>query len=216
MDKEFIPIASAAIVAASTLIVLIINKIVEYFMWKTNLNRKGEEKYLERKIDTLHLTIVDIFELTAETLTLGNQSDQGISSTIKEGLKNVDDTFRKKIANASPFLDKQIMDNEVDNIYMLLAHIRELIRLHEKEGNIQLSSTESDLQYFEDKETKTLENLISTHIFWLNEALHELKDKLAMIVNPLYKPAPQWKSSVLILSVIFNVLLIIALITLLV
>lgn len=85
MDKEFIPIISAAIAAATTLIVLIINKVVEYFMWKTDLNRKGEEKYLERKIDTLHVTIVDIFELTAETLTLGNRSDQGINSTIKEG-----------------------------------------------------------------------------------------------------------------------------------
>lgn len=103
MDKELIPILSAAIVAGTTLIVLIINKIVEYSMWKTNLNRKGEEKYLERKIDTLHITIVDIFELTAETLTLGNQSDQGIRSIIKEGFKSVDDTFRKVIAKASLF-----------------------------------------------------------------------------------------------------------------
>jgi hypothetical protein len=96
MDKEFIPIVSAAIIGGATLSVVIINKIVEYFMWKSNLNRKGEEKYLERKIDTLHLTIVDIFELTAETLTLGNQSDKGISLKIKEGLESVDNTFRKK------------------------------------------------------------------------------------------------------------------------
>ena len=212
MDKEFIPIVSAAIAATSTLIVLIINKIVEYFMWKTDLNRKGEEKYLERKIDTLHITIVDIFELTAETLTLGNQSDQGISSTIKEGLKNVENTFRKKIANASPFLDKQIMNNEVYEIYMLTANIRELMRKHEKEGNVQLSITES--QHYGYKEVKTLEEILSTHIFWLNEALHELKDKLAIIVNPLYRPEPQWKNSVLILSTIFNILLIITLIIL--
>ncbi|USL39847.1 hypothetical protein [Priestia megaterium] len=212
MDKEFIPIVSAAIVAASTLLVVIINKIVEYFMWKTNLNRKGEEKYLERKIDTLHLTIVDIFELTAETLTLGNQSNQGISSTIKEGLKNVDNTFRKKIANASPFLDKEIMDNEVHDIYGLTANIRELIRQHEKKGNVQLSITES--QHYGYNEVKTIEDIIGTHIFWLNEALHELKDKLTVIVNPLYKPKPQWKNYVLISSTIFNFLLIIALITL--
>jgi hypothetical protein len=212
MDKEFIPIVSAAIGAAATLIVVIISKIVEYFMWKTNLNRRGEEKYLERKIDTLHLTIVDIFELTAETLTLGNQSDQGISLTIKEGLKNVNNTFRKTIANASPFLDKEIMDNEVHEIYILTANIRELLRQYEKEGNVQLSITES--QHYGYNEEKTLEDVISTHIFWLNEALHELKDKLAMIVNPLYKPAPQWKNPVLISSTIFNVLLIIALIIL--
>ncbi|MGG4382678.1 hypothetical protein ABEX08_11625 [Priestia megaterium] len=212
MDKEFIPIVSAAIVATSTLLVVIINKIVEYFMWKTNLNRKGEEKYLERKIDTLHLTIVDIFELTAETLTLGNQSDEGINSTIKEGLKNVENTFRKKIANASPFLDKEIMDNEIDNIYMLYASIRELMRQHEKEGNVLVSLTES--QDYGYNEPKTLENIISTHIFWLNEALHELKEKLTVTVNPLYKPKSQWKNSLLISSAIFNVFLIVALITL--
>lgn len=212
MDKEFIPIVSAAIVATSTLLVVIINKIVEYFMWKTNLNRKGEEKYLERKIDTLHLTIVDIFELTAETLILGNQSDEGINSTIKEGLKSVENTFRKKIANASPFLDKEIMDNEVGDIYKLYANIRELMRQHEKEGNVQLSINES--QSYGYNAPKTLEDKISIHIFWLNEALHELKEKLTVTVNPLYKPQPQWKNSLLISSVIFNVLLIIALITL--
>lgn len=212
MDKEFIPIVSAAIVATASLLVVIINKIVEYVMWKTNLNRKGEEKYLERKIDTLHLTIVDIFELTAETLILGNQSDEGINSTIKEGLKNVENTFRKKIANASPFLDKEIMNNDIGNIYMLYASIRELIRQHEEEGNVLLSLTES--QDYGYNEPKTLEDIISTHIFWLNEALHELKEKLTVTVNPLYKPKPQWKNSLLISSVIFNVFLIIALITL--
>lgn len=124
----------------------------------------------------------------------------------------MDDTFRKKIANASPFLDKQIMENDVYNIYMLTASIRELMKRHEKEGNVQLSITES--QDYGYKEAKTLEDVISTHIFWLNEALHELKDKLAMIMNPLYKPTPQWKNSVLISSTILNILLIIALIIL--
>ncbi|MBD7985102.1 hypothetical protein H9649_10930 [Sporosarcina sp. Sa2YVA2] len=209
MDKEFIPIIGSAIVAGTTLIVLIINKIVEYFMWKTNLNRKGEEKYLERKIDTLHLTIVDIFELTAETLTLGNQSDQGISSTIKEGLRNVDHTFREKMAYASPFLDKEIMDNDVDNVYMLNAIIRELLRRLEKEGNVQLSITESQKYGF--KEEKTLEAIIGTHIFWLNEGLHELKDKLAKIMNPLYQPQLRWKNYVLFASAISIIPLIIAL-----
>lgn len=210
MDKEFIPIASAVIVASTTLIVLFINKIVEYFMWKSNLNRKGEEKYLERKMDTLHLTIIDIFELTAETLTLGRQSNQGISSTIKEGFKNVDHTFRKIMANASPFLEEEIMDNEVDSIYMLNVSIRELMGRLEREGNVQLSITES--QYYGYKEEKTLEELISTHFFGLNESLHELKDKLAKIMNPLYKPEPRWKNYALISSTIIIVLLIIALI----
>ncbi|WP_339303982.1 hypothetical protein [Paenibacillus sp. FSL R5-0519] len=205
MEKEIIPIVSAAIVAGTTLVVLIINKVVEYFMWKSNLNRKGEEKYLERKIDTLHLTIVDIFELTAETLTLGNESDQGIRSTIKEGFKSVDDTFRKVIAKASPFLDKKIMDNEVDHVYMLTASIRELMRQHDKEGNVKLSIIES--QDFGYKEIKTLEEVIRTHIFWLNEALHELKDELAILVNPIQKSAPQWKSFAMILSIIVNCLL---------
>ncbi|SDD55009.1 hypothetical protein SAMN05428987_5249 [Paenibacillus sp. CF095] len=210
MDKELIPLLSAAIVAGTTLIVLIINKIVEYSMWKTNLDRKGEEKYLERKIDTLHITIVDIFELTAETLTLGNQSDQGIRSIIKEGFKSVDDTFRKVIAKASPFLDKKIMDNEVHHVYMLTASIWELMRQHDKEGNVKLSIIESeDFGY---KEIKTLEEIISTHIFWLNEALHELKDELAILVNPIQKSAPQWRSFTMILSIIVNCLLAIALI----
>lgn len=212
MDKEFIPIVSAAIVATASLLVVIINKIVEYFMWKTNLNRRGEEKYLERKIDTLHLTTVDIFELTAETLILGTQSAEGINSTIKESLKNVENTFRKKIANASPFLDKEIMDNEIDNIHMLNASIRELMRQHEKEGNVLLSLTES--QNYGYNEPKTLEYIISTHIFWLNEAFHELKEKLTVTVNPLYKPQSQWKNPLLISSAIVNFLLIIALIIL--
>lgn len=210
MDKEFIPIVSAAIVGGATLSVVIINKIVEYFMWKSNLNRKGEEKYLERKIDTLHLTIVDIFELTAETLTLGNQSDKGISLEIKKGLESVDNTFRKKIANASPFLDDEIMDHEVLNIYKITSGIRELMRRHEKHGNISLPISEIQLYGYQDG--KTLEDAISTHIFWLNESLHELKDKLVIIMNPLYKPAAKWKNSVLTISLVFNVLLVITLI----
>ncbi|ETT30276.1 hypothetical protein C161_27503 [Paenibacillus sp. FSL R5-192] len=212
MEKEIIPIVSAAIVAGTTLVVLIINKVVEYFMWKSNLNRKGEEKYLERKIDTLHLTIVDIFELTAETLTLGNESDQGISSTIKEGFRNVDNTFRKVIAKASPFLDKQIMENEVRKIYMLTSEVRELMIQHEEEGNIQLPSSET-LNYGYNQE-KTLEEIICTHFFWLNEALHKLNKRLAMLVNPVHKSQPQWKSFVLVLSIIFNCLLAIILIIL--
>lgn len=213
MDNELIPIVSAAIVAATTLIVLIINKIVEYFMWKTNLNRKGEDKYLERKIDTLHLTIIDIYELAAETLDLGEQSDQGISSIIKKGLNDVNNAFRKKIANASPFLDNQTIDEEIDNIYMLLSAIKELIMEHDKNGNVQLPIAES--QYYGYKSVITREDLISTHIFWLNEALHDLKDKMAIMVNPLYKPKSQWKNSLFIFSIISNGLFIIILIILL-
>ncbi|CAI6074525.1 hypothetical protein PAECIP112173_02332 [Paenibacillus sp. JJ-100] len=210
MDKEFIPLISAAIAAATTLVVLIINKVIDYFMWKTNSIRKGEEKYLERKIDTLHLTIVDIFELTAETLTLINQSKYGISSTIKEGFKSVDSTFRKVIAKASPFLDKRIMEEEVDHVYMLTASIRELMSQHEKKGNAQLSIIES--QNFGYKEAKTLDDIIRTHILWLNEALHELNDKLAILVNPVHRSEPEWRSLVMVSSIIFNCLLVIALI----
>ncbi|MFF2291267.1 hypothetical protein [Peribacillus butanolivorans] len=198
MDKEFIPIVSAAIVGGATLSVVIINKIVEYFMWKSNLNRKGEEKYLERKIDTLHLTIIDIFELTADTLNLARQTNKGISLEIKKGLESVDNIFRKKIANASPFLDNEIMDNEVGEIYSITSSIRELM-LH--------------YNHFEElPEDTNLEEEIRNHIYWLNEALHELKDKLAIIINPLYKPAPKWTNSVLTVSIVFNVLLVIALI----
>lgn len=214
MHKEFIPILSAAIAAGTTLIVLIINKIVEFYMWKTNLNRKGEEKYLERKIDTLHTTIVEIFELTAETLTLGNQSDNGISSTIKEGLKKVDNNFRKIIARASPFLNKKIIDIQVQNVYTLTHYIREFIIQHDKEGNVQLSIIESEDFGF--KEAKTLESVIETHIFWLNQALHELKDELAILVNPVHKSEPHWRGSVMVLSIIFNFVLVVALIIFLV
>lgn len=104
--------------------------------------------------------------------------------------------------------------DKVNNIYMLTANVRELLRQHEMNGNVQLSLTQS--QHYGYQEVKTLEEIISTHIFWLNEALHELKDRLAMVVNPLYKPAPQWKNFVLFLSAIFNVFLIISLIILLV
>jgi len=40
MNKEFISIVSAVSVATSSLLVVNNNKIVEYFIWKTNLNRK--------------------------------------------------------------------------------------------------------------------------------------------------------------------------------
>lgn len=40
MNKEFIPIVSAASVVTSSLLVVNNNKIGEYFTWKTNLNRK--------------------------------------------------------------------------------------------------------------------------------------------------------------------------------
>ncbi|MNM69344.1 hypothetical protein D3C81_809360 [compost metagenome] len=83
----------------------------------------------------------------------------------------------------------KILDKEVTDVYLLTANIRELMSKHEKEGNVQLTIIESENYGY--KEVKTLENLISTHIFWLNEALHELKDELALLVNPVHKPAPQ-------------------------
>jgi hypothetical protein len=102
------------------------------------------------------------------------------------------------------------MENEVWNIYEITASIRELMRHHKEHGNIPLPT--SDLKYYGFKEGKTLEDSISTHIFWLNEALHELKDKLVIVMNPLYKPHPKWRNSVFTISIVFNVLLVITLI----
>lgn len=151
---------SAYIIGASiggmvALIVVVINQIMEHLRWKENLLRKGEEKYLDKRIEILHESNVELFHLANEALKLSSIPKQkGLHKTQGE-FRNLDNKVRQSIAISSPYLENEFKDR-IENLYEILTNIR-LILNNEAEGSV---------------------DEVTTNFLWLNEEIWFFRDEL--------------------------------------
>jgi hypothetical protein len=185
MGNEWMPLFSAGIGGVVALIVIFINQIMTHIRWKEELKRKGEDKYIEKKLANLHDTIVGFFEDANKALELSRIVEDTRARYVKEEIDELDITVRKRIANASPYFDNSLK-NRIENVYEILTGIR-LIMRKEIEGD--------------DKD-------IVTHLLWLNEELYFFNDDLEVVMKGYHVKkevtVPKW---IAIISVLINILL---------
>ncbi|MBU8691240.1 hypothetical protein KM918_28590 [Priestia megaterium] len=163
MEKEWMPVISAAIGGLVAILVVFINQVMEHLRWKENLNRKGQDKYLDKKIETLHESIVDFFQLANEALRLSRSSKMDAKQWM-DGIRVVDKSVRTRIALLSPYIDKNL-EHRIENLYDALTVIR-LIFNKEMEG--------------------TNEDIVA-NLLWLNAELHFLNDDLGVVMREFHK-----------------------------
>ncbi|RSL29309.1 hypothetical protein D7Z54_31910 [Salibacterium salarium] len=189
MSNEYISLISAGIGGMVALIVLAVNQLMQHKRWKENLQRKGEDKYLDQKIDTLHETNVELFKLANNALTLARIGDDKGTNYIADEYKILDEKIRSVIALLSPYLSKDKKE-EIDILYDLLTEIR--LRL-----NKEVCGEEKD---------------IITHLYWLNESIWEFRDQLSIDMKTFYtdnRLNSNWSLKLFSISVLFNILFII-------
>ncbi|MFC7061035.1 hypothetical protein [Halobacillus seohaensis] len=188
MGNEIASLISAGIGGMVALIVLGVNQLMQHKRWKENLQRKGEDKYLDKKIDILHETNVELFQLANYALTLARAAENKGVNSIRCEYKKLDSNVRGTIALSSPYLES--VDNEkVNSLYETLTVTRLIF-------NEEIHGTEAE---------------IITHLYWLNEGIWEFRENLSITMKAFYNRHEKsnswlWITSV---SVLLNILLLI-------
>lgn len=187
METQWIPLVSAGIGGLAAIIVMLINQVMSHMRWKEELNRKGEDKYLEKRLEYLHDAIVEFFISANKSLELGRLAKDTQPRHYKDEFTALDTHIRKTIARTSPYLDNSTKEG-LDNLYEILTAIRLMLN----------------------KEIEYTEGEISTHLYWLNEALYEFNEDLEKVMKGYYaKKESPWIRWIGILSVIINILLVV-------
>ncbi|MCY8233698.1 hypothetical protein [Priestia endophytica] len=171
MEKEWIPVISAAIGGLVAIVVVFINQTMEHLRWKENLKRKGQDKYLDKKIETLHDSIVDFFQLASEALRLSKLFGKGAGYQIEE-TRMLDKAVRTRIALISPYIEKDL-EYRVDTLYECLTAIRLIL-------NKEIEGTKKDIE---------------TNLLWLNEELHFLNEDLGNIMQEFHEKEEKEKKT---------------------
>ncbi|MDM5361178.1 hypothetical protein [Peribacillus sp. ACCC06369] len=116
MSKELI----AALIGGSfALLGITINQVLEHIRWKENLKRKGEDAYLEKKLESLHDTIVKLEELTLKlsdlrfSIELYNSYDE---EELLESLESSRQFFNQTVNMVAPYIPA--------NRYKLIGEVR--------------------------------------------------------------------------------------------
>ncbi|XKK33710.1 hypothetical protein HFP66_27410 [Bacillus sp. A17A.1] len=117
---------------------------MEHLRWKDRLKRRGEDKYLDKKIEILHESNVEFFQLANDALRISNLN----LDSIKLEFKVLNENVRKRIALSSPYIDNEL-NQKIQSIYELLTTIRLIL-------NKEIEGTEEE---------------VITNLLWLNEAL---------------------------------------------
>ncbi|MGW8429222.1 hypothetical protein ACWGJQ_27905 [Peribacillus simplex] len=148
MSKELI----AALIGGSfALLGITINQVLEHIRWKENLKRKGEDAYLEKKLESLHDTIVKLEELTLKlsdlrfSIKLYNSYDE---EELLESLESSRRFFNQTVNMVAPYIpaNRYILIGEVrrhfktmnnhyighNDIDTILENLKELLILTEK------------------------------------------------------------------------------------
>lgn len=181
---KYIPLLSAGIGA---IIAMLINQIMSHLRWREELKRKGEDKYLEKKLENLHDSIIEFFLMANKALELSRIVDGSKLKYAQEDIEKLDANIRKRIAQTSPFLERNL-NQRVENLYEILTIMRLILR-KEIEGD--------------DKE-------IVTNLLRLNEELHHMNDDLSNVMKGFHvKKEGFWVKWVTIISVLTNILLVV-------
>ncbi|MGA5715034.1 hypothetical protein ACPCH0_19015 [Bacillus bombysepticus] len=181
---KYIPLLSAGIGA---IIAMLINQIMSHLRWREELKRKGEDKYLEKKLENLHDTIIEFFLMANKALELSRKVDGSNLKYAQDDIEKLDADIRKRIAQTAPYLEHNL-NQRVENLYEILTKMRLIIR-KEIEGD--------------DKE-------IVTNLLWLNEELYYMNDDLDNAMKGFHvKKEGFWVKWIAIISVLTNILLVV-------
>ncbi|MCA1001014.1 hypothetical protein LCM01_11390 [Bacillus thuringiensis] len=181
---KYIPLLSAGIGA---IIAMLINQIMSHLRWREELKRKGEDKYLEKKLENLHDAIIEFFLMANKALELSRIVDVSKLKYAQDDIEKLDADIRGRIAQTAPYLERNL-NQRVENLYKILTTMRLIIR-KEIEGD--------------DKEIVT--NLLS-----LNEELHYMNDDLGNVMKGFHvKKERFWVKWGAIISVLTNILLVV-------
>ncbi|WP_219914204.1 hypothetical protein, partial [Bacillus paranthracis] len=83
MKNEFVPLISAAIGGGVALVVVFVNQTMEHLRWKDKLKRRGEDKYLDKKIELLHESNIEFFQLANDALRVSRLNFDSIKLEFK-------------------------------------------------------------------------------------------------------------------------------------
>lgn len=181
---KYIPLLSAGIGA---IIAMLINQVMSHLRWREELKRKGEDKYLEKKLENLHDAIIEFFLMANKALELSRIVDVSKLKYAQDDIEKLDADIRGRIAQTAPYLERNL-NQRVENLYEILTTMRLIIR-KEIEGD--------------DKE-------IVTNLLWLNEELHYMNDDLGNVMKEFHvKKEGFWIKWVAIISVLTNILLVV-------
>lgn len=156
LNNSWIPLISAIIGGGFTIIVVTINQFISHFRWKEELNRKGEDKYLEKRLEILHDTIIDLYLIAEEILILARKENMFEQMHVEDTIFNLDSKIRITIARTSAYVDEIESINELSPLHEQLAIIR-------SKDFKNLSIKELDLR---------------TELFYLNEEVHNYREQL--------------------------------------
>lgn len=181
---KYIPLLSAGIGA---IIAMVINQIMSHIRWKEELKRKGEDKYLEKKLENLHEAIIEFFVMANKALELSRIVDESKLRHVQDDIEKLDADIRKRIAQTSPYLDSNL-NQRVENLYEILTTIRLIIRKEIEGDNAE----------------------IVTNLLWLNEELWFLNEDLGNVMKGYHvKKEGYWVKWIAIISVFTNILLVV-------
>lgn len=179
------PLVSAGIGGLVAIVVVLINQVMTHIRWKEGLKRKGEDKYIDKKLEVLHESVIEFFLMANKSLELSQVIANSGSRNARKEIDTLDNEVRTRIANSSPYLESDL-EARVHNVYEILVTLR-WIKV----------------------EDKSKEEEIITNLLWLNEELHFLKEDLENIMKGFHS---QKKGSnkiywIMIFSTILNLIL---------
>lgn len=179
------PLISAGIGGLVAIIVVLINQVMTHIRWKEGLKRKGEDKYIDKKLEVLHDSVIEYFLMANKSLELSRVIENGGSINARKEIDILDNEVRTRIANSSPYLDSEL-EERVHNVYEILVTLRWI-----------------------DFEDKSNEEEIITNLLWLNEELHFLKEDLENIMKGFYSKKKGYNGLYwfMIFSTILNLIL---------
>lgn len=181
---KYIPLLSAGIGA---IIAMLINQIMSHLRWREELKRKGEDKYLEKKLENSHDSIIEFFLMANKALELSRIVDGSNLKYAQDDIEKLDADIRKRIVQTAPYLEHNL-NQRVENLYEILTKMRLIIR-KEIQGD--------------DKE-------IVTNLLWLNEELYYMNDDLGNAMKGFHvKKEGFLVKWVAIISVLTNILLVV-------
>lgn len=97
---------------------MLINQVVAHFRWKEELNRKGEDKYLEKRLEVLYSSLSELYMLSEEILDLKETGKELSLLHYRNRFQNIGAKLIFLISNLAPFttseqdvFSKQIRSN---------------------------------------------------------------------------------------------------------
>jgi hypothetical protein len=179
---RFIPLLSAGIGA---IIAMLISQIMSHVRWKEDLKRKGEDKYIEKRLENLHEAIIEFYLCANKALELSSLLDDIKIRHVKDDIEKLDADIRKRIAQTSPYLESRL-NERVNHVYEILTTIRLIVR----------------------KEIEGDNEEIVTNLLCLNEELWFLNEDLGNVMKDYHvKKKGLWTKWIAIISVFTNIIL---------